>query len=213
LFGRNIDIKSARGKGEIHKILKGTLGAANGRIFPSPAGVSAGSIINLHATDAIDVAIRIATGDIRSVQELNYGTPDAPPDDPTAIAFNSAAEAVREKIPEWEQRAASSVGHSVRLIPDVGALDGRLDRIVPFVEIAIEGTLDALVLIRADAALTSKLRGVQKVVIEPCPPGQSKCIASYGSGMLTLCIPLENDARPTDHIAQAIRVAFGAAGH
>jgi hypothetical protein len=94
----------------------------------------------------------------------------------------------------------------------VGPLDGRFDRIGPFVELAIEGTLDALTLMQGDAALRPKLGGIGKVVIEPCPRGQTRCIAAYGGGTLSLCIPLESGARPTTHIVEAIRVAVGSAG-
>lgn len=127
-----------------------------------------------------------------------------------AELFRSAIESLREVVPAWRQQADLLLGHPVEFAPNFDSLEGRYERVQPFVHLAIAGALEALVKVRFDPKFGSALTAIQKIAVVACPLGQTQSVANLSDSALSIFVPLNGERPPTDQIANAMRAAIAA---
>ena len=126
-----------------------------------------------------------------------------------AELFRTAAASLREAIPAWKMQADLLIGHPVEFAPDFDSLEGRYERMQPFVHVAIAGVLEALVKVRFDPTCGSKLTLIQRIVICGLAPEHDSGDVLLNGGTLIVSVPLAGTQPPTEQIAAAMSTALG----
>ena len=135
-------------------------------------------------------------------------------DDETLNAenFALAVTSLKTNEPVWADQLTMMVGHPVSIDLDFASLDGRFERVTPFIHQGLSGVLEGLGRLLVDRETWGPfLARIQKVKISAAP-GDAVCAATLNiAGMLHVRVPLKmaEVGPPTLDVVNAYRAVIG----
>jgi hypothetical protein len=115
---------------------------------------------------------------------------------------------IEAAVPGWQLQVELLVGKSVQFVPDFDSLAGRFDRVGPFVQLAVAGTLEALAKLRFDPECGAKLGVIRKIVVRATIRIPKNVQIDLAEGVMYISMSLDEQRPPTEKIAAAIKAAI-----
>jgi hypothetical protein len=126
--------------------------------------------------------------------------------------FRDAVDSLKSNEAMWAHQIHLMIGHSVALDLDFGSLEGRYDRVRPFIHQGLAAVLDAFAQPADDRSAWHRfLHAVQRITIAGCNPDRP-LTASLTRGALAVCVPLADadEQPPTDRVIAAFHALAAA---
>ena len=125
--------------------------------------------------------------------------------------FERAAKSLKENEPIWASQLEMMLGHPVKVDLDFGSLDGRFERVNPFIHQGLSAVLEGLGRLLLDRPTWDPfLAKIRRVKIAGAPE-DAPCSATLTRGTLFVRVPLKvADIRPpTRDVVNAYRALLG----
>jgi uncharacterized protein YqcC (DUF446 family) len=127
--------------------------------------------------------------------------------------FELAVRSLRENEPMWASQLEMMLGHPVKITLDFASLEGRFERVRPFIHQGLSAVLEGLGRLLLDRDTWAPFFAMIRRVRIAGAAEDAQCTATLSNGTLSVRVPLKvaDIAPPTHDVVNAYRALIGLA--